>query len=204
MVVTTAISSVVSAVRSPFAGNSPTAPVELAVAVDDDGCRAAGVRPDARAQQTGQPGDDIRCRRSASASTLAVADARHQRRRHPADGAAGAACSYLPIIGPMFVTPVVAFIHQIPVVGDVLHPFIGYPVQLGWQQAPVPRDVKVISSDGTPIYVHFLPGAGLAAAGGAAPTILDGPGLALPGETSPTIRSMTRSCRTTSSASAHC
>ncbi|MBP1819179.1 hypothetical protein [Mycobacterium sp. OAE908] len=92
---------------------------------------------------------------------------------------------HLPVVGPMFVTPVVAFIHQIPLIGDVLHRFVGYPVQFGLAPGtPVPRDVKVISFDGTPIYVHFMPAAGLRA-GQKAPTILDGPGLALPGATNP-------------------
>ena len=49
-----------------------------------------------------------------------------------------------------------------------------------------PRDVKVISSDGIAIYVHFFPAQG-AALGTKAPTILDGPGLGLPGETNPTL-----------------
>jgi ABC-2 type transport system ATP-binding protein len=92
---------------------------------------------------------------------------------------------HLPIVGPMFVTPVVAFIHQIPLIGDVLHPFVGYPVRFGLAPGtPVPRDVKVISFDGTPIYVHFMPAAGLQK-GQRAPSILDGPGLALPGATNP-------------------
>ena len=42
----------------------------------------------------------------------------------------------------------------------------------------------MISFDGTPIYVHFMPAAGLKA-GQQAPTILDGPGLGLPGATNP-------------------
>jgi ABC-2 type transport system ATP-binding protein len=92
---------------------------------------------------------------------------------------------YLPIVGPMFVTPVVTFIHQIPLVGDMLHPLIGYPVRFGLAPGtPVPRDVKVISFDGTAIYVHLMPAAGLGK-GQKAPTILDGPGLALPGATNP-------------------
>ena len=40
----------------------------------------------------------------------------------------------------------------------------------------------MISFDGTPIYVHFMPARGLQAEG-EAPTILNGPGLALPGAT---------------------
>lgn len=89
----------------------------------------------------------------------------------------------IPLIGPVFITPLVAVIHQIPVVGDVLHPFIGYPLRLGLPAGtPVPRDVKVISADGTAIYVHFMPARGLKA-GETAPTILNGPGLGLPGAT---------------------
>ena len=89
----------------------------------------------------------------------------------------------LPVVGPLFVTPIVAALHQIPIISDVLHPFIGYPVQFGLPAGtPAPRDVKVISFDGTPIYVHFMPARGLQA-GRKAPTILNGPGLALPGAT---------------------
>ena len=80
-------------------------------------------------------------------------------------------------------TPIVAVIHQIPIISDLLHPFIGYPVQIGLPVGtPVPRDVKVISFDGTPIYVHFMPARGLQA-GQRAPTILNGPGMPLPGAT---------------------
>jgi ABC-2 type transport system ATP-binding protein len=89
----------------------------------------------------------------------------------------------VPVIGPLFVTPVVAFLKQIPIVGDILHPIIGYP--LGLTGGTTPRDVKVISFDGTPIYVHFFPTPGLLP-WQTAPTILNGPGLALPGETNPT------------------
>jgi ABC-2 type transport system ATP-binding protein len=89
----------------------------------------------------------------------------------------------IPVVGPMFVTPVVAFIKQIPFIGDILHPIIGYP--LGLTGGTTPRDVKVISFDGTPIYVHFFPAPGLQP-GQTAPTILNGPGLSLPGETNPT------------------
>jgi ABC-2 type transport system ATP-binding protein len=89
----------------------------------------------------------------------------------------------LPIIGPVFVTPVVAAIDQIPIVSDILHPLIGYPLQMGLPAGtPLPRDVKVISFDGTQIYTHFMPAAGLQA-GQRAPTILDGPGLGMPGAT---------------------
>jgi ABC-2 type transport system ATP-binding protein len=89
----------------------------------------------------------------------------------------------VPVVGPLFVTPVVALIKQIPFIGDVLHPIIGYP--LGLTGGTTPRDVKVISFDRTPIYVHFFPAVGLQP-GQTAPTILNGPGLSLPGETNPT------------------
>ena len=88
----------------------------------------------------------------------------------------------VPVVGPLVATPVVGFVKQIPLIGDVLHPIIGYP--LGQTGGTTPRDVRVISFDGTPIYVHFFPAQG-AAIGTKAPTILNGPGLALPGETNP-------------------
>lgn len=89
----------------------------------------------------------------------------------------------IPVFGSALVTPVVAVLHQIPVVGDILHPFVGYPVQWGLPPgAPRPRDVKVVSFDGTQIYVHFMPASGLVQ-GGRAPTVLNGPGLGLPGAT---------------------
>ena len=86
----------------------------------------------------------------------------------------------LPVVGPTLMTPIVSLIHQIPIVGDVIHPFIGFPMQVGLPAGtPVPRDLKVISFDGTPIYVHFMPAAGLRA-GKTAPTILSGPGWSCP------------------------
>ncbi|MET0699026.1 MAG: CocE/NonD family hydrolase, partial [Mycobacterium sp.] len=89
----------------------------------------------------------------------------------------------VPVIGPVVVTPIVALIHQIPIVSDLIHPFVGYPVQLGLPAGtPVSRDVKVSSFDGTQIYVHFMPAEGLSATQDA-PTILFGPGLPLPGAT---------------------
>jgi ABC-2 type transport system ATP-binding protein len=89
----------------------------------------------------------------------------------------------VPILGPAFVTPIVAAIHLIPIVSDIVHPLIGYPVQWGVPAGtPVSRDVKVISFDGTQIYVHFMPATGLGA-DQKAPTILNGPGLGMPGTT---------------------
>lgn len=91
---------------------------------------------------------------------------------------------HVPVLGPVLFTPIVAFLHQIPVVGDVLHPLFGYPLRPGASPTAVqPRDVKVVSFDGTAIYVHFMPATGLQA-GQQAPTILDGPGLGMPGQTS--------------------
>jgi ABC-2 type transport system ATP-binding protein len=89
----------------------------------------------------------------------------------------------IPIIGPLFVTPVVSAINHIPILGDILHPLFGYPLQRGLPAGtPVARDVKVTSFDGTQIYVHFMPAAGLQP-GQSAPTILNGPGLGMPGAT---------------------
>ncbi|KAA0111360.1 CocE/NonD family hydrolase [Mycolicibacterium sp. P1-5] len=91
---------------------------------------------------------------------------------------------HIPVLGPVLFTPIVAFIHQIPVLGDILHPLFGYPVQPGAPaNAARPRDVKVVSFDGTQIYVHFMPATGLQE-GVQAPTIFYGPGLGMPGQTS--------------------
>ncbi len=89
----------------------------------------------------------------------------------------------LPVVGPLFVTPIVAVIHQIPIISDIIHPLIGYPIQLGLPAGtPVSRDVRVTSFDGTEISVHFMPALGLQAEQ-RAPTILYGPGLGMPGAT---------------------
>jgi ABC-2 type transport system ATP-binding protein len=91
---------------------------------------------------------------------------------------------HVPVIGPLIVTPVVAAIHQIPILGDVIHPFIGYPIEEGASaDTPAPRDVNLTSFDGTQIYVHFMPATGLQDHQ-QAPTIFVGPGLAMPGSTS--------------------
>lgn len=89
----------------------------------------------------------------------------------------------IPVFGPGVVTPIVAALHQIPIASDIVHPLIGYPVQWGLPPgAPQPRDVKVVSFDGTQIYVHFMPAAGLGK-DKQAPTVLNGPGLGAPGAT---------------------
>ena len=89
----------------------------------------------------------------------------------------------IPVLGPLAVTPIVAFIHHIPIVSDLIHPLVGYPLERGLPAGtPVARDVKVVSFDGTPISVHFMPATNLAP-GQKAPTIFEGPGLPLPGAT---------------------
>jgi ABC-2 type transport system ATP-binding protein len=89
----------------------------------------------------------------------------------------------IPAVGEFLVTPVVSFIHRIPLVGEFLHPYIGWPVDHHAPPgAPQPRDVKLTSFDGRVIYVHFMPARGLRA-GHDAPTVLNGPGLGLPGST---------------------
>ena len=180
-VATTAISNVVSAVQNPFAGNSPTAPVEsplpwmmMAAARQDFG-RTPSLNKAVSAVTTS---DDLNPASSALAATGTA-----QRVIAIPQTSLLQPLQQLPVVGPLFVTPVVALIHQIPFVGDVLHPIIGYP--LGLTGGTTPRDVKVISFDGTPIYVHFFPAQGVAK-GTQAPTILNGPGLGLPGETNPT------------------
>jgi ABC-2 type transport system ATP-binding protein len=182
-VATVAVSSLVSAVLNPFAGNTPTAPVEsplpwmmMAAARQEFG-RTPTLDKAASLVTTSGAGDPVQ------PSTLAAADAPPAVVAIPQTSLL-TPLQQLPILGPMFVTPVVAFVHQIPIIGDILHPIIGYPV--GMTGGSTPRDVKVISADGTAIYVHFFPAQG-AALGTTAPTILDGPGLGLPGDTNPTL-----------------
>lgn len=89
----------------------------------------------------------------------------------------------IPVLGPLLVTPIVGFIHVLPLVGDIIHPVIGFPIDhrapAGTPQA---RNYRVTSFDGTRIFVNFMPAKGLQA-GETAPTILNGPGLGLPGST---------------------
>ena len=86
----------------------------------------------------------------------------------------------IPLIGPLMVTPVVNLVNHIPVVSDVLHPVLGYPLAPTGTAAP--RDVRVISFDGTPINAHFMPATGLPA-GDRAPTVFLAPALGTPGAT---------------------
>jgi len=86
----------------------------------------------------------------------------------------------IPIIGPLVVTPIVAVINAIPVVSDLLHPLVGYPLLPDGLAEP--RDVRVVSFDGTQINVHLMPAVGLPA-GAEAPTVLLGSPLFTPGGT---------------------
>jgi ABC-2 type transport system ATP-binding protein len=177
--VTVAVSSVVSTLFNPYADTSPTAPADSPA----EWTLLAAARRDFDTKPT--LSDDVH---SPVTTSLVIADTEPSL----AESAAAVVAidqppllgwmQQIPVIGPLFVTPVVAFIKQIPFIGDILHPIIGYP--LGYTGGTTPRDVKVISFDGTPIYVHFFPAPGLQP-GQTAPTILNGPGLSLPGETNP-------------------
>jgi ABC-2 type transport system ATP-binding protein len=181
--VAVAVSSLVSAVVSPFAGNTPKAPAQSPLPWM---VMAAARLELGKTPTLSKVGNQVTTSGAANpvqASTLAAVQAPPAAVAIPQTSLL-TPLQYLPILGPMFVTPVVAFVHQIPIIGDVLHPIIGYPI--GMTGGSTPRDVKVISADGTAIYVHFFPAQG-AALGTIAPTILDGPGLGLPGDTNPTL-----------------
>jgi ABC-2 type transport system ATP-binding protein len=176
--VTVAIESVVSAVFSPDADTAPTTPVDSPA----EWALLAAARRDFGTERTLDTGvgevttNSLVTEEPVATLTQPTVVAIDQ---PPLLGW----MQQVPIVGPLFVTPVVAIIKQIPFVGDILHPIIGYPI--GLTGGTTPRDVKVISFDGTAIYVHFFPAPGLLP-GQTAPTILNGPGLSLPGETNPT------------------
>ncbi|MBU3749966.1 MAG: hypothetical protein FGM52_05855, partial [Mycobacterium sp.] len=86
----------------------------------------------------------------------------------------------IPVLGPLLLTPFVTLVNRIPVVSDVLHPIFGYPLLP--QGLAAPRDVRVVSFDGTQINVHFMPAAGLPS-GQSAPTVFLAPALGMPGAT---------------------
>ncbi len=195
--VTTAISNVGSAVLNPFAGSSPTAPgvsplpwMMLAAARQEFSGTPTLTKAVAPIT-TSAPVDP-----TPTVTTMAATAATTNVSRAPAIAPptnvvaipqtpllTALGLQNLPIIGPLFVTPIVAIVNEIPIVSDLLHPIFGYPVQAGLPPgSPQPQDVQVISFDGTPINVHFMPAAGLQA-GQRAPTILDGPGLGEPGAT---------------------
>ena len=193
-VVTAAISDVVNAFVNPFAGDAPAAPVEsplawvlTAVARRESFGQTPAVDAVANPVTNGlitgavvlaEPDGNPSAALAASVQPAVVAI----EQTPPL-----AWLQQVPVIGPLIVTPTVGVLHQIPFIGEFLHPILGYPVPIGLPAGtPMPRDVKVISFDGTPIYVHFFPAQGLPAGQKEAPTILNGPGLALPGETNPT------------------
>ena len=175
--VTAAISTAVSALFSPFAGGAPATPVDSPAALTV----LAAVR---RESLVSAPSlDTVATQTATSLVTANVAP--------PIPTSVVAipqtpplqVLQQVPILGPLLVTPIVAVLHQVPLIGTILHPYIGYPIPVGVAPGtPMPRDVKVISFDGTPIYVHFMPAYGLQP-GQKAPTIFDGPGLGLPGST---------------------
>ncbi|AFM15596.1 X-Pro dipeptidyl-peptidase (S15 family)/X-Pro dipeptidyl-peptidase C-terminal non-catalytic domain protein [Mycolicibacterium chubuense NBB4] len=89
----------------------------------------------------------------------------------------------VPVMGRFVVTPIVQVIHAVPFVSDIVHPLIGFPIDHDAPPGtPRARTVKVVSFDGTEIYVNFMPAKGLQA-GQSAPTVLSGPGVGLPGST---------------------
>ena len=171
-VATTAVSRLITASVSPFAnGDEPAAPVDtplvwtLAAAARRE--LGATPPPDATAATT----TSLHIAQTAAVPVVA--------KPRPA---LLTPLQYIPIVGPLVVSPVVAVIKQLPFIGDILHPLVGYPI--GFTGGTTPRDVTVFSADGTPIYVHFFPAQGVNK-GKVAPTILNGPGLGLPGETNP-------------------
>jgi ABC-2 type transport system ATP-binding protein len=194
---TMAISNVVSAVLNPFAGSSPTDPAVsplpwvMLAATRQEFSGAPTLTKAVDPVTTSAPVDP-----TPTVTTMAATAATTNVSPAPAIAPptnvvaipqtpllTALGLQNLPIIGPLFVTPVVAIVNEIPIVSDLLHPIFGYPVQAGLPPgSPQPQDVQVISFDGTPINVHFMPAAELLA-GQQAPTILDGPGLGEPGAT---------------------
>ena len=108
-----------------------------------------------------------------------------------------AALDQIPGIGPYITEylaqPILVALHQVPILGDVLSPIIGYattvPITVDLDAlvpvgAPVAFTTRVASFDGALIRVNFFPAYGLLP-GETAPTIFDGPGLASEGSTNP-------------------
>jgi ABC-2 type transport system ATP-binding protein len=177
-VATVALSKAVSALFDSFTGDAPTAPVQSPAVWT----LAAATRRELSAASTSldRPADPVTNSLTAATTPAAVEAPKVFAIEQTAPLEF---LQRLPVVGPIFFTPIVVVLHQIPVVSDVLHQFVGFPVQMGLPaNAPRPRDVKVVSFDGTQIYVHFMPASGLQP-GVKAPTVLDGPGLGLPGST---------------------
>ena len=159
--VSVAVSSLVTALVSPFAGkdDEPTAPVDspaiwtLAAAARREFLGSApALDKEADPSTNGLVTDNV--------TTMAamLADDEEPQVVAIPQGALLTPLQYLPVIGPWVVRPVVALLHQIPLIGDILHPIIGYPV--GFTGGTTPRDVRVISEDGTSDLRPLLPGAG--------------------------------------------
>ncbi len=180
-----AMSSLLTSLVSPVVGNAPAAPGELpAMWTLMAAARRETFGTSPTLSAVGDPATNGLTTDAGGAATKATSVAAAQPAVLAIEQTPPLAwLQQLPVVGPLLVTPIVAAIHQIPIISDLLHPLIGYPVQIGLPAGtPVPRDVKVISFDGTPIYVHFMPARGLQA-NQTAPTILNGPGMPLPGAT---------------------
>ncbi|WP_102142555.1 CocE/NonD family hydrolase [Mycobacterium hubeiense] len=105
-----------------------------------------------------------------------------------------AALSQVPLVGT-FVQPVVIQLHQVPILGDALSPVIGYatvatvtvnPSEINTEDVPIAYTFKVESFDGTLVSTNFFPAIDDDYQPGEVyPTILNGPGLASPGDTNP-------------------
>src|SRR6476661_849798 len=183
--VSVAVSSLVTALVSPFAGrdDEPTAPVDSpAIWTLAAAARREFLGSTPALDKEADPSTNGLVTANVATMAAMLADDEEPQVVAIAQGSLLTPLQYLPVIGPWVVRPVVALLHQIPLIGDILHPIIGYPV--GFTGGTTPRDVRVISEDGTRIYVHFFPAQG-ENAGKPAPTILNGPGLGLPGETNP-------------------
>jgi len=183
-VITTAITTLVSSVVKPFADDTPAGPVEPPATLL---LLAAARRETSNTPLTSNTAPTSNTQANPLATNALTTSAVDAIDPATVVGIPQTAplefLQHLPVIGQLLVTPIVAFIHQIPVLGDMLHPYVGYPVQWGAAPGtPVARDVKVISFDGTQIYTHFMP-ALVFGADKKAPTILYGPGLGMPGAT---------------------
>ncbi|MDT5179066.1 MAG: type transport system ATP-binding protein [Mycobacterium sp.] len=181
--VAAAVVQVVSAVLSPFAGTSPTAPAESPMPWIAMAAARKEIGTTANVARVADPVTTSAAVDPTPTAAPAIAYPTNVVAIPQISLVTALGLQNLPIVGPLFVTPIVAFVNAIPIVGDLLHPIFGYPLQAGLPVgSPQARDVRVISFDGTQISVHFMPATGLLA-GRPAPTILDGPGLGEPGAT---------------------
>ena len=173
-----ALAKTVSSFLNPFAGGGPSTPPPIASPVLWTMAAASRREIGSQTTELAPPADEVANSLTVDSAAADTPTVVAIEQKAPLEW-----LQHIPIFGPAVVTPIVTAIHMLPVVGDVLHAYVGYPVQYGLPAgAPVARDVKVISPDGTEIYVHFMPARGLLA-GQTAPTVLSGPGLTLPGAT---------------------